>query len=264
MIEPEQLKINLCRSFCSDISVRAVPVGLAVSTLFSDSSGDRLGFFVIEGPDGLRIEDDGDYLSDLVALGVPIDTGTRGQLLSAILAEGNAYWDRDTWEIQTNSFPEDEISSRLISFISSLIRVRDLELLTRENVKSTFREDAISALKTVYGDQIEIDENSAIDDSYSEFPVDIIVRSRENFNNLGAIYLASSNDKLNEALLFKLELEQRYNKETKVFALIEEPDMRQISRRVFQRAQNRALSMPIFRGDENAAMAFVGRQIGLN
>lgn len=48
-----------------------------------------------------------------------------------------------------------------------------------------------------------------------------------------------------------------------VIALIEEPDMRLISRRKFQRAQNRDISMPIFRGDEEAALDAIERKLAI-
>ena len=263
MIRPEVVKEILCRTFCSEIEARVVPVGIALSTTFSDNSGDRIGFYLIEGPDGFHIEDDGHYLADLIASGVQIDSGTRGQLLQSILKEADAYWDHDSFEIRTESFSNAEVGARLVRFVSALVRVRDLELLTRENIRSTFREDTISALNDSFGDSIYIEENKPIQKRFSEFPVDIIIGSKINPDLQAAIYLAATNDKLNEALLFKMELQEKRIEEKKVFALIEEPDMRTISRRVFQRAQNRGLAMPIFRWDEAAAMNRIGREIGL-
>lgn len=263
MIQPEVVKEILCRTFCSEIEARVVPVGIALSTAFLDNSGDPIGFYLIEGPDGFHIEDDGHYLGDLIASGIQIDNGTRGQLLQSILKEADAYWDHDSFEIRTDSFPEAAVGQRLVRFVSALVRVRDLELLTRENIRSTFREDTIYALQDAFGEAIIIDENKPIRKSLSEFPVDIIVGSKLTPERQAAIYLASTNDKLNEALLFRMELDAKRVEETKVFALIEEPDMRTISRRIFQRAQNRGLAMPIFRGDEAAAISRIGREIGL-
>jgi hypothetical protein len=40
--------------------------------------------------------------------------------------------------------------------------------------------------------------------------------------------------------------------------------MRLIGRRKFQRAQNRALAMPIFRGDEEEASGQIQRKLALN
>jgi hypothetical protein len=49
-----------------------------------------------------------------------------------------------------------------------------------------------------------------------------------------------------------------------VIALNEEPDMKVVSHKKFQRAQNRSLTMPIFKGDEDAAMNMIGRRLNLS
>lgn len=266
MIMPETLKKSLCSAFCTGISVNPVPLGLAISTTFLDSSGDKISFYLIENENEFHIEDDGEYLSNLIAMGIPIETGTRGNLLDAILAKGDSYWDRDTYEIRTNPFESDLISERSISFLSSLIRVRDLELLTRDTIRSTFREDVLNSITEKFGDVAEILENEAVNKEFSEFPADIVVRpkSSDSAMSTGAIYLVNNNDKLNEALLLKMEASQEDSEEDfKVIALLEEPNMGSISRKKFQRAQNRSLSMPIFRGDEEAAMKMIHRELKL-
>jgi hypothetical protein len=45
--------------------------------------------------------------------------------------------------------------------------------------------------------------------------------------------------------------------------LIEDAEMSQIGRSKFQRAQNRNVIMPIFRGDEDASMNMMGGRIGV-
>lgn len=46
-------------------------------------------------------------------------------------------------------------------------------------------------------------------------------------------------------------------------ALIEDAEMSAISRRRFQRAQNRSIPMPIWLGDEEAAIKRIGRDLEL-
>lgn len=263
MINAEALKANLCKTFCASISVNAVPVGFAVSTLFSDRSGDRLGFYVVETGDGYRIEDDGEYLARLVGSGIPIDQGSRGQLLESILESAGASWDQDTYEIKSRSFQEAEFGERLTTFLSALIRVRDLELLTREVIRSTFREDATAALEDRYGTVAEFQENQSIDRILAEFPADLIIKPSQKDSKSGALYFVTSNDKLNEALLLKMEAERLGRSDVSIIALLEDSEMRGISRKKFQRAQNRSLSMPIFRGDEDAAVNRIGRDLML-
>lgn len=263
MINTEAIKANLCKTFCASISVNAVPVGFAVSTHFSDRSGDRLGFYVVETGDGYRIEDDGEYLARLVGSGIPIDQGQRGQLLESILDSANASWDQDTYEIKSRSFQEAELGQRLTTFLSALIRVRDLELLTRDVIRSTFREDATAALEDRFGTVARFDENQAIDRAFAEFPADLVIRPSQSDGKRGALYFVTSNDKLNEALLLKMEAERLNRSDFSIIALLEDSEMKGISRKKFQRAQNRSLSMPIFRGDEDAAVNRIGRDLML-
>lgn len=264
MINQELLKKALCQTFCSSITVNPVPSGFAISTFFADRSGDPIGCYVVEDGDGYRIEDDGEYLAHLVGSGIPIDQGQRGELLEAILAQGGAMWDQDTYEIRSQGFPAEEIGLRLTDFLSSLIRVRDLELLTREVVRSTFCEDAIAALEERYGQVANFNENQAIDRTLSEFPADLIIRPKQaDRGKIGAVYFVTSNDKLSEALLLQMEAEKLGRDDFKIVALIEDSDMKPLSKKRFQRAQNRSLSMPIFRGDENAAVSRIGRDLAL-
>jgi hypothetical protein len=265
MMRPEEFEHALCRAFCGAITVRAVPTGYAVSTAFTDASGDRLSFYVSETGDGYRIEDDGDYLSHLIARDIPIDEGTRGQLLDAILQQGSAYWDRETYEIRTPDFSAEDLPKRAIDFLSSLLRVRDLELVTRDVVRSTFREDVLNVMNERFGPDVSIEENVAPANDFAEFPADIVVKpvSPKSQARTGAVYLVNSNDKLNEALLAAVEAQMQNRDDLAILALIEEPDMRLISRKKFQRAQNRGLPMPIFRGDEEAAMTRVAKELRL-
>lgn len=253
----EDLRRDLCSAFCGGMEVHPVPSGLAISTAFTDNSGDRLTFYVTETPDGFHIEDDGDFLADLIARNVPIDSGMRGELLDSILREGQAFWDRETLEIRTGSFPRRDLPARSINFLSSMIRVRDLALISLERVRSGFREDFLREL-ALHDADLVVEEGTAPTRSLAEFPADLVLRAKG--LRTGAIYLVNNDAKLNEALLAWRELDDVDDKPALV-AVIENMDLQNISRRRFQRAQNRRLPMPVFRGDEAATMAFIKREM---
>ena len=240
-----------------------------MATAFADNSGDPISFYVTSLDDGdIRIEDDGSYLSHLIAKDIPIDQGPRGQLLDAILKQADSYWDRETLEIRSSVFPEGQLSRRAIDFLSSLLRVRDLELLTRDVVKSTFRSDAIAAIEARYGDVANFNENAPVKKEFADFPADFIISPKVNGGTAlnGAVYFVNSNEKLNEALLLQMAASEAYRGSTpdfKVIALVEEPEMKNISGKKFQRAQNRSVIMPIFRGDEEASVLRIGRTLRL-
>lgn len=263
MITAEIIASQLCSTFCASISVNPVPVGFAVSTPFEDQSGDRIGFYIVESGDGYRAEDDGEYLARLIASGIAIDEGQRAHLLDAILEQAGAFWDKDTLEIKSQSFDQKQIGLHLTEFLSALIRIRDLELITREVVRSTFREDVIAALESRYSDVVSLQEQQSVDKALGEYPVDLIVRPRNGRGKIGALYFANSNAKLAEAELLHMEALMAGRTDLKVMALIEDAEMSAISRRRFQRAQNRSIPMPIWLGDEEAAIKRIGRDLEL-
>ena len=265
-MRPEELKKTLCTTFCGGISVQPVATGYAISTAFEDISGDPISFYLTHVDDDyFVIEDDGGYLAHLIAKDIAIDQGTRGQLLEAILSSASAHWNRDTYEIRTDAFLNEDVPRRVIDFLSSMIRVRDLELLTREVVRSTFREDATRALVSTLGRAANLIEDEPVSKEFRDFPADLIIEPKDEFAQTartGAVYFVNSNDKLNEALLLQMEARQLDRMDFEVIALVEDPEMRTIKRKNFQRAQNRELAMPIFREDEQGAMNYIRRRLG--
>ncbi len=260
MIDLQSIQETLCRSFCSAIGVAAVPCGYAISTAFEDSSGDRLRFYAIAENGRIHLEDSGDFLATLKASGIDFDSGQRGILLNQVLGEGDAYWDQDTFEIRTDDFPEANFAARAVKFTAALLRARDVGLLTRDLVRSTFREDAIRTLEELYAGQFVANENDVVDNDFQDFPSDLVLRSKAT-EQRAAVYLVSNSEKLLEAQLAFEETSRLNRQDIKVIALLE--DLSKVSRRKFQRAQNRGLPMPIFAGDERAAMRRVGESIGL-
>jgi hypothetical protein len=261
----DELKSRICSMFCGAIDIAPLASGYAISSPFEDRSGDRIDCFLTPDGDGFRLQDDGSYLAELIARDIAIDQGKRGQLLDGILSQAKAYWNRDTYEIETECFSEADAARRIIDFISAMIRVHDLELITREMVRSTFREDAINALARSFGGIAEFLEDQPISADLQDYPVDLIIKPTRAQPQaiLGALYFVNSNDKLNEALLLQTEARLQNLEDFRVIAMLEEPNMKAISGKRFQRAQNRSLAMPIFRGDEHAAMDLVARRLNL-
>ena len=265
MITAETLEKALCTAFCEAITVNPVPCGYAVGAAFTDASGDRIGFYVIADGDNYHLEDDGEYLAQLVALGIDIEKGQRQQLLNSILQTAGASWDDDTYEMKTGTFEERELTSKMVQFLSALIRIRDLELLTRDFIRSTFREDATAAIMERFGTIANIEERKPVSREFSDYLPDLVIRPKMEGRST-AVFFASSAIPFQEAELLKAEIEKegRQN-EIAVVALIEDTDkINAIKPRRFQRAQNRGLAMPIFRGDEPAALTAIARQAGLN
>ncbi len=260
MTTAANLEKDLCSTFCQAITVNPVPCGFAVSAGFTDPSGDRIGFYVIADGEYFHLEDNGEYLAQLVALGIDIERGQREQFLDSVLQLAGATWDHDTYEIKTGTFDENELTTKMIEFVSALMRIRDLELLTRDFVRSTFREDATAAIMERFGEAADIDERKPISAEFPDYLPDLVIRPKHGRNT--AVFLASNPVPFQEAELLRAEIEaSNQHDKAAVVALIEDTDkINVISPRRFQRALNRGLAVSIFRGDEPAAMSVIARQ----
>lgn len=253
MTSASALKDVLSRTFLDNIDVRSVPMGLAVRSPFSDGSGDPVTFYVRETGDGYQLEDDGEFLSHLVASGVDIERGQRRQLLDSVLSTCGAIWDPETFEIR--SLPISDVAAASVNFLAALIRVRDLELLTRETVRSTFRDDAIAAIEEQLGERFAIDRNSPLADAFSDNPADLVLSPKGAGRRLG-VFLVNSPTPFLEAELLHSEIQrQGASDRFESVALIEDfPKVTAIGAKRYQRAVNRGLPMSFFRGDERASV----------
>ena len=259
MTNAETIKRQLSRSFCEEISVRHVPSGLAISFPFTDSSGDRISFYVKDNDQVISFEDDGDYLSHLAASGIDFDKGQRGQLLTSVLNQYDAYWDNDTYEIKSNSIAKDNAGDQAVKFVSALLRVRDVELLTKDFIRSTFKEDATQAIHERFDQSkiLVIEERAAIAKEFSDYPADVVVHNKINGKSL-AVFLVNNATQFLEAEILHSEIERsNFRQKFGSVALIEDIDKinGSIGAKRYQRAINRGLPTAFFRGDEDAAMA---------
>ena len=261
MTTAAHLEKALCSTFCEAITVNPVPCGFAVSAGFTDPSGDRIGFYVIFDGENYHLEDDGEYLAQLQALGIDIERGQRQQLLDSVLQTAGATWDHETYEIKTGTFEESKLTNRMVQFLSALLRIRDLELLTRDFIRSTFREDATAAIVEHFQNVANINERTPISSQFPDYLPDLVLRPKREGRST-AIFLTSNPVPFQEAELLRAEIEKtNLQNELTVVALIEDTDkINVISPRRFQRGINRGLAVSIFRGDEPAAMGAIARQ----
>jgi len=257
MTDISAVELSLHRSFSDSVSVRAVPAGLAVNSPFFDGSGDHISFYVRDVENGVVLEDDGDFLPHLVASGIDIEGGQRRQLLDGILSESGAYWDTATFEIRTHPISKDGIGPASVRFLSALLRVRTLESLTKDVIRSTFKDDATFAIERSLADFFSFDERTALTDDLSEFPADIVLTPKTSGMKKIGLFLVNSSTQLLEAELLHTEIE-RYSHHSNLMAVALIEDMKKlqiIGERRYQRAINRGLEARFFRGDEVQAIS---------
>lgn len=126
------MKEELCKAFCNDLKVSAVPAGIAVTTPFASADGDHIGFYVIKtGDDTFRIEDDGTILPYLEGSGVDFRSGTRGEALTELLREYGAAIDEQTQEFFIGNIAEANLPGAALKFVAFSLRVRDFDVVAK-------------------------------------------------------------------------------------------------------------------------------------
>jgi hypothetical protein len=240
--------------------VQEVPVGLAISAMFQDDIGDKVGAYLIRDAETFFLADDGSFLAELDASGVDVRTGTRVQFLERVLAPASAFVDPETLEIRTPALDQEPSPERIIEFLSALARVQDIKYWTQERVRSTFVEDATAALTKRFLGVATIHRNAAVDEQLLEFPADLVIRPQDPAHRgVTAVFLAQTLQKLDEALLLWLEARSHEMGHLRVAALVEDLSTFPVQSRKAQRTFNRIDATAFYRQDEVAAIERVAR-----
>jgi hypothetical protein len=245
------VKDELCKAFCDQLQIRELPAGLAVSTALNLTDSEPLGFY-ITGPDALgrfRIEDDGTTVPLIEAAGADLETQTRQEAVDALLREYGAVYNADRGELTTPPLSSEQVPQAALKFVALLLRLQDLILLTPERAASTFREDAIKAIKASLGRRATIRENESIAPGI-EFPADLIIQAIG--RDPVAVFLAMSEQRVLEAVVAQMAATYEAHSPCSVLALLDKDTS--VSRKMRVRASNRLAAMPIFEGDEKAAI----------
>jgi hypothetical protein len=245
----------LCRAFCDGITVSEIPTGLSVSTGFEDASGDRIGFYLIQDKiSGLyRIEDDGALVPTLVASGVNVFKGGRAKLFQALLAQGRLEFDEESGELQTPLLEEQEVPGAAMRFVAVLMRVASLSVPHPEMVTANFRDDAIARIKLDLSESFEIKEDEPLNDALAEFDPDLLLISEGKVPV--AVFIASSDQRIYEAILMQMAAVHESHSPCSVVALIDREGSKLTTKKMRQRARNRLSAAPEFYGEEGAAVS---------
>ena len=141
------------RSFRETVStqVRLAQEGInryRVFTPFRFDDGDHLAIVLKRGMFGWTLSDEG---HTYMRLTYDIDeedllTGTRQQIISDALT---AYAVNDRDGELALEVPHDEYGDALFSFVQALLKISDISYLSRERVRTTFKEDFLSLMSEV-------------------------------------------------------------------------------------------------------------------
>jgi hypothetical protein len=252
------LQKEICAAFCDGLVVREVPVGYAISTPVSWFSGDTLSFYArIEGKRA-RLEDSGSLLFDLEGQGVDFSSENRMEILSALLQEHGVILSEDDGLFCTEWVQMEQIAKLALPFLTFLTRVQDLLFLNREIVKSTFREDLISALEDAYSEN-SISFSEALIPSLPHYTVDIVVRAQS--GKIAAIFPATNDVNVLRAVLFSMEVQKHVVSDVVPFLIYESLDKAAITQQSREIAVNSDLIHAVWSGGQDEVIQKIQRNL---
>lgn len=185
-------------AFCASLDVAPVPVGYAITTGFMLPDGDPLSFYLIADDDGrFHIEDDGLTLPNAIASGLDLKSPVRDGLLRGILGEEGLRYSDDL-SICSESIMASDLGAAALRFVSAMIRMRDLALLSRENVAASFADDVRRELAGHLPESLILDDPAQ---NRSATAPDIVLRNRQTGLKAARIYAAGGDLRLMDALV---------------------------------------------------------------
>jgi hypothetical protein len=172
------------------------------------------------------------------------------------LNQYGAEYDAERGELTTPLMHSDQIPAAALKFVALLLRLQDLVLLTPERAASTFREDATRAIHQRLDKRAVIKENEPIAEGI-EFPADLLIQAPD--RDPVAVFLAMSEQRVLEAVVAQMAATYETHSHCSVIALLEKDSS--VTRKMRIRASNRLTAMPIYEGDERAAIQRIEREV---
>lgn len=244
---------QLCRMFCSGVSVRKVMAGRAVSLPFLGRGGDRVGMFIVRNAaeaDSFDIRDNGTVFPALEASGFDIGTKSRQLALDGIMKDYGVTLDPDDRFFCISGLEEKDLAAAALKFAAFCLRVDDLFFLIEKRVANTFRQDVERRIREMVAKWGEVFVSEPLSPRLAEFAPDFTIRPLQ--SRAIGIYLGTSDARVLEALYIKMKMLHETNEDYIISAVIE--NVNSVTERVRQQAMNRLHSVTPFRGDEVQAI----------
>ncbi len=252
------LQKEICSAFCDGLVVRKVPVGFAISTPVTWFSGDNLSFYARVEGGRARLEDSGSLLFDLEGQGVDLSSENRMEILSSLLSEHGVVLSEEDGLFHTEWVSKDGLAKLALPFLTFLTRVQDLLFLNREIVKSTFREDLISALEDTFNEE-RVATSEALIPSLPHYTVDIVVRAQN--GKIAAVFPATNDVSVLRAVLFSMEVQKNDICDIVPFLIYENLDKSAITQQSREIALNSDLTPAVWSGGKAEVMKKVERYV---
>lgn len=137
------------------------------------------------------------------------------------------------------------------------MRKRHSQITRQEHVESAFKEDAAKRIREVIGARAVIEEGEPVSSRLKDVTPDMVLRAKG--RNPVAVFLANSPQRVNDAIFFQMAALYEVKQPIYVVALLERETS--VSRDLRQRAANRLTTVPVYIGDEEAAIQRIEREV---
>jgi hypothetical protein len=229
---------------------------LRVETPLAFADGDSLVVRLRQANGGYEWSDFGHTFMHL-SYGLDVDallSGKRGELLEAALLRLGLD-DRDGELVLSSG--DEELGSSLLRFAQALIHVSDLDYLSQERVRSTFREDVERLLSERFGSRAHFAHVDPEHDSAGEYPIDCLL---DESRRPVAVMAVGNDDQCRDATI-TLQQFSAWGRElfsTAIFA-----DQEKINRRVLARFSNVCdKQFSSLAGREESIVDYLERELG--
>jgi len=257
MINPANLARDLSAALSAAIEVEAVnPSEVQVHTPFRFADGDELVIHLREAPGGgLEWSDTGhtfmhlSYWMDISAL----ESGNRAQLLDSHLMQFSAHESDGELLLPING---DQLGSSLFQFVQLLLHITDLDLLSREMVRSTFMEDFRQLMRDSFGDHAHMDYVDLERDPNRNYPIDCLLNNRP---RPVAVFALANDDRCRDATI-TLHQFREWGRDLFSTGVFE--DQEQINRKVLARFTDACdKQFSSLSGQEQAVVGYLQREL---
>ena len=152
----------------------------------------------------------------------------------------------------------DQLERRALDFMALLLRLQDMYLQNQERTRNTFADDVASKLEALNLPDLSIESGIPVYPDLSEVVPDYVLR-REGITKPLALFLASGNEKLWQAMHLQMRADYEVKKPVSVIALLETGHSG--SQKLRDQASNRIAAIPNWKGDETAAFQRILREL---
>lgn len=193
------LQHQICKSFCDGFRVKEVPKGYAITSPFTWLGDEPLVFYANKKENKVRFEDSGASLLYLEDVAGDLTSDIRMETIRDLAKQHGVNYDDDSVIFSSQWFNQEDVGKGVISFLSFMNRLQDMQFLSREKTENLFREDLVDTINSHFKDGYVVHERRDISPNGAGYIADILISSVN--GNSAAIYAATAEVKVLEALL---------------------------------------------------------------